>query len=128
MKMLFVAILLFIGTNVFAEECPSTTTLIIKSSNYSGKMNVELRRGKRPGSKVIERRTMDSNGTAEYYNVCPGKYFFSFGTPDSDSVSVTQYFNIHNGETYNNPTITVQYSRTLNQNSQKVGTSKKRDL
>lgn len=114
---------------VDAKECPSKTTLKIQSSNYSGIINIELRRGTRPGSKTIERRSINTNGTINFQNVCPGTYFFAFGTPDSNSVSVTRYFQINNnGRTYNNPTISVFYSRSSSSDSQRIGNARKSDL
>ncbi len=90
---------------------------------------MELRRGKRPGSQVVETRSMKGNGKAVFSRVCPGSYFFSFGTTDSDQVSVTRYFNVeYDGAAYNNPTITVFYSRGNADGSQRVGTAKKREL
>jgi hypothetical protein len=121
--------MLTIATTSMAKDCPSKTTLKVNSSNYSGNINIELRRGNRPGSKLIEKRTISSNGSAEFHNVCKGNYFFAFGTPDSDQVSVTRNFQVtYEGRSYNNPEITVFYSRSTTDGSQKVGSSKKRDL
>ncbi len=112
-----------------AAECPSKTTLQINSSDYSGAFTVELRRGKRPGSHVVETRSMEGNGKAVFSRVCPGSYFFSFGTSDSNQVSVTRYFDVkYDGANYNNPTITVFYSRGTADGSQRVGSANKREL
>lgn len=128
-KLLFALIPFTFSCVVLASECPSRTTLQINSSDYSGAFNVELRRGKRPGSHVVEARSMAGNGKAVFARVCPGAYFFSFGTADSDQVSVTRYFDVKfDGVNYNNPTITVFYSRGSADGTQRVGSAKKREL
>lgn len=97
--------------------CPSTVTLDLKSSNYSGLINVEFRNGKRPGSKRLQTAKINTSGTVTIDNVCAGTYFFAFSTPDSPSVSVTRYFEvINNGSQYSNPRITVTYTRTTAKN------------
>lgn len=129
-KMVLVVLFMLICAPSFAQQdCPSTTTLNIKSSTYSGKFYVELRQGTRPGSRVIAKRNMNSNGSVEFHDICPGTYFYSFGTPDSDQVSITRYFEVkYDGDTYNNPVITVYYSRSQTDGAQRVGSVKKRDL
>jgi len=129
-KMLFTVLFLLICAPCIAQQdCPSTTTLNIKSSTYSGKYYVELRRGTRPGSKVVAKRDMRNNETVEFQDICPGTHFYSFGTPDSDQISVTRYFEVkYDGETYNNPTITVYYTRSNTEGSQRLVSVKKRDL
>ena len=112
-----------------SAECPSKTTLQINSSEYSGTFNIELRRGNRPGSKVVDSQPMYGSGRVVFSRVCPGTYFFSFGTTDSEQVSVTRYFNVKfDGDRFNNPTITVFYSRGTPDGSQAVGSAKKREL
>lgn len=127
-KLIVVMIGVFICTAAYSD-CPSSATLHIKSSNYSGSYNIQLREGGRPGSKLISTRSLADNGTVMFSSVCPGKYFFAFGTPDSNSVSVTRYFEIKNdGDSYSIPEITVTYSRTHAPGSQPVGTAKKQNL
>lgn len=111
-----------------AQRCPSRATIDIQSSGYSGTFSVELRRGNRPGSVVVATRSLQAGGQQSFAQVCPGRYFFSFGAADSDTVSVTQYFDVRfDGTTYNNPTIRVFYSRNAGE-GQTVGTAKKSDL
>ena len=119
----------FWTTDASAQKtCPSETTINISSSGYSGAFSVELRRGKRPGSKVVGTRTMQAGGKQTFGKVCPGTYFFAFGPSDSDDVSVTRYFEVtFDGRSYNNPTITVFYSRVAD-DSQLVGKARKNDL
>lgn len=113
----------------FAQSCPSSATININSSNYSGAFNVELRKGNRPGSKVVGKRAMQGTGSASFDGICPGTYFFAFGTVDSDQVSTTRYFAIKNdGNTYNSPEITVTYTRHSQDGSQRVGSAKRTDL
>lgn len=111
-----------------AAACPSEVTLNINSSNYSGLINVELRQGQRPGSRVIRRGSVNTRGTVQVSAVCPGTYFFAFSTPQDESVSVTRYFEVvDNGTSYSNPSITVTYSRVTS-GGQRIGSAKKRDL
>lgn len=112
-----------------AQACESKVTLTIKSSNYSGPIDIELREGQRPGSKLRQRRQVFTSGTVSVSNVCPGRYFFAFSTPDENSVSVTRHFEVSDdGETYNNPTITVSYSRASGDGAARIGKSKRKDL
>ena len=111
-----------------AIECPSQVSLNIESSNYSGVINIELRKGLRPGSAVVRRDSINIRGSIIKRGICPGTYFFAFSTPDSDQVSVTRYFDVtFNDTTYNNPTITVTYSRSVS-NANRVGSAKRSDL
>ena len=110
------------------KACQSTVTLKVDSATYSGLFVVELRKGLRPGSIVVAERSMSRAGVQTFTRVCPGQYFFSLGTPDSDMVSVTQYFNVHDdGYTYNNPTLTIFYSRGSSA-GQRVSSSKRNAL
>ena len=110
------------------SDCPSKATLNVKSHTYTGAYNIELRYGTRPGSKVFGAKSLNGNGTVIFSGVCAGKYFFSFGTTDSEQVSVTQYFDVKISETsYSNPMITVVYTR-YSSDGQRVGSAKKRDL
>jgi hypothetical protein len=111
-----------------ASACQSEVTLSITSSNYSGLISVELREGRRPGSKVVRRDGVDTRGTVIVPGVCPGTYFFAFSTPKDEAVSVTRYFEVtDDGTSYSNPTITVMYSRVTS-GGQRVGSSRKSDL
>ena len=111
-----------------AVACPSEVTLHINSSNYTGLINVELREGRRPGSKVIRRDSVDTRGTVRVPRACAGTYFFAFSTAKNETVSLTQYFEVTNdGTSYSNPTITVTYSHELS-GGQRVGSAKKSDL
>lgn len=128
MKNIPIAVLIALACNAAFADCPSKATLHVKSSTYSGAYNIELRSGTRPGSHVVGNRALNGNGTTVFNSVCVGKYFFAFGTPDSDEVSVTQYFNVRNdGKSYSNPTITVFYTRSI-ADGQRVVSSKRRDL
>lgn len=127
MKKYLLTILLCLPFAANASECPSEATLTITSSGYSGEINVELRKGTRPGSKVTASKTMYSQGRHTFYEVCPGRYFYAFGTPDSEQVSVTQYFDVtFDGSSYSNPEIEVFYTRSSN--GKRVGTAKKSAL
>jgi hypothetical protein len=109
-------------------DCPSVATLKLDSSGYQGIVNIELRKGNRPGSIVIASDSVITRGTAIFSGICAGRYFYSFGTPDSDQVSTTQYFEIINdGNRYSMPTITVVYTRSTSTGN-KVGSAKKKDL
>lgn len=111
-----------------AVACPSEVTLNINSSNYSGLINVELREGRRPGSKVVRRDGVDTRGTVRVPGVCAGTYFFAFSTPKDEAVSLTRYFEVtDDGTSYSNPMITVTFSR-VSSGGQKVGSAKKSDL
>ena len=118
---------IFCASNAYAD-CPSVATLKLDSSGYQGIVNIELRKGNRPGSRVIASETVNTRGTAIFTGICPGRYFYSFGTPDSEEVSTTQYFEIINdGTRYSMPTITVVYTRSSSSGN-KVGTSRKTAL
>jgi hypothetical protein len=109
-------------------SCPSVSTLKLESSGYQGIVNIELRKGNRPGSIVIASDSLLTRGVSAFKGICSGRYFYAFGTPDSDQVSTTQYFDVINdGNKYNMPTITVIYTRS-NSEGNKVGISKKKDL
>jgi hypothetical protein len=111
------------------DTCPSEVTIIIRSSGYSGRIDVEIRKGSRPGSSVTGSGVIQTSGQLNFKNVCPGRYFFSFGTPDSDSVHATRSFDVtFDGGRYNSPTITVIYSRTNSEGSQAVSRIKKGSL
>ncbi len=120
------AFIAFSGSAVLA--CPSEVTLNINSSNYSGLINVELREGRRPGSRIARRDTVDTRGTVRLSGICPGTYFFAFSTPKDEAVSVTRYFEVtDDGTSYSNPSITVTYSR-VSSGGQRVGSAKKSEL
>jgi hypothetical protein len=109
-------------------DCPSVATLKLDSSGYQGIINIELRKGNRPGSVVIANDSVNTKGIAIFSGICAGKYFYSFGIPDSDQVSTTRYFEIINdGNRYSMPTITVVYTRSSSTGN-RVGSAKKKDL
>lgn len=126
-KLLSACILLGCILNAYAD-CPSVATLKLDSSGYQGVVNIELRKGNRPGSVVIASDSVNTRGTTIFSGICPGRYFYAFGTPDSDQVSTTQYFEIINdGSRYSMPTITVVYTRSSSTGN-RVGSAKKKDL
>jgi len=119
--------LTFLVISAFAD-CPSVATLKLDSSGYQGAVNIELRKGNRPGSIVIASDSVITRGTTVFTGICPGRYFYAFGTTDSDQVSTTQYFEVINdGNRYSMPTITVLYTRS-SATGNKVGSAKKKDL
>ncbi len=119
--------LAFSGYASAQSQCPSEATLVIQSAGYSGPIDIELRRGTRPGSRVTGRDRVHTNGTVVFDNVCPGTYFYSFATPDSPQVSTTRYFEIVNdGFQYSMPTVTVTYTRSSSGN--RVGSTKRSEL
>jgi hypothetical protein len=125
---LFITMVLGALTAIPTLACQSEVTLSINSSNYSGLINIELREGRRPGSKVIRRNSVDTRGTVTIPSVCPGTYFFAFSTPKDETVSVTRYFDVtDDGNSYSNPSITVTYSR-VSSGGQRVGSAKKSEL
>lgn len=125
---IFLFTVLFLVSSITFAGCPSEATIDVQSSTYSGRYNIELRSGQRPGSSVVGTQSLNGNGSAVFRSVCPGKYFFAFGTPDSDQVSVTQYFNVTNdGYSYSNPVITVTYTRSSS-NGKQIGSSKRSNL
>lgn len=90
---------------------------------------MDIRKGDRPGSVVTGSGVIQTSGQLRFRNVCPGRYFFSFGTPDSEAVHVTRSFEVNfDGERYNSPTITVTYSRSNTDGSQAVTKIKKGSL
>lgn len=126
-KILFSGILFFCILNTYAD-CPSVATLKLDSSGYQGLVNIELRKGNRPGSVVIATDSVNTRGVIIFSGICPGRYFYAFGTPNSDQVSTTQYFEIINdGNRYSMPTITVLYTQSSSTGN-RVGSAKKKDL
>ena len=126
-KILVIVFCMLVFGTAFAE-CPSGATLHVKSSTYSGKYNIELRSGTRPGSKVIGTRTLSGNGTILFKAACGGKFFFAFETPDSNQENVTQYFKVtNNSNSYSNPLITLFYT-VLRVEGNRISTSKRSDL
>lgn len=110
-------------------QCESEAKLNIGSSNYSGQIDIELRKGTRPGSRVVTRQSVITRGTVVARNVCPGTYFYAFSTPDSDQVSTTRYFQVLNdGYKYSMPEITVTYSRAREAGSNRVGSARRSEL
>ena len=126
-KLLSAYFLIICVLNAYAD-CPSVATLKLDSSGYQGVVNIELRRGNRPGSVVVASDSVNTKGTTVFSGICPGRYFYAFGTPDSDQVSTTQYFEVINdGSRYSMPTITVVYTRSSSTGN-KIGSAKKKDL
>jgi hypothetical protein len=119
---------LFLAGQASAQpQCPSEATLVIESAGYSGPIDIELRRGTRPGSRIEGRDRVNTRGTVVFRNVCPGTYFYAFSTPDSQQVSTTRYFEIVNdGYQYSMPTVTVTYSRASSGN--RVGSARRSEL
>ena len=114
---------------VAGAQCESEAKLNIRSSNYSGRIDVELRKGTRPGSRVVSRQSVMKLGTVVARNVCPGTYFYAFSTPDSDRVSTTRYFQVENdGYRYSMPVITVTYSRSSEAGTNRVGSARRDEL
>lgn len=119
---------MLLSSSLVFASCPSVATLKLDSSGYQGIVNIELRKGSRPGSSVIASDSLFTRGVSTFSGICAGRYFFTFGTPDSDQVSTTQYFDVINdGNRYSMPTITVVYTRS-NSEGNKVGSSKRKDL
>jgi hypothetical protein len=128
MKKNLLLLVLLVTTLRANANCPSVATLKLDSSGYQGIINIELRKGNRPGSVVIANDSVNTRGVAIFSGICPGRYFYAFGTQDSDQVSTTQYFDIINdGSRYSMPTITVVYTRTSSTGN-RVGSAKKKDL
>jgi hypothetical protein len=128
MKKIFSFLVLLATILKAYADCPSVATLKLDSSGYQGVINIELRKGKRPGSVVIANDYVNTSGTVLFSGICAGRYFYSFGTTDSDQVSTTQYFEVINdGDRYSMPTITVVYTRSSSTGN-RVGTAKKKDL
>lgn len=110
------------------SSCPSVAKLVVNSSGYSGLFLVELRAGNRPGSRRISGGKIGNGQELAFSYVCSGTHFFAFGPEDSDTISVTRYFEVKvEGHTYTNPVITIYYSRTLGE-GQQVQTTRKKDL
>ena len=127
-KKIFIYIFTLLNLNSVFADCPSVATLNLESSGYKGLVNIELRKGNRPGSTLIANDSVNTRGTSIFTGICAGRYFYAFGTPDSDQVSTTQYFDVINdGERYSMPTITVVYTRSSATGS-KVGSARKKDL
>jgi hypothetical protein len=119
---------MILSSSLAFASCPSVATLKLDSSGYQGIVNIELRKGTRPGSSAIASDSLFTRGVSTFSGICAGRYFFTFGTPDSDQVSTTQYFDVINdGNRYSMPTITVVYTRS-NSEGNKVGSSKRKDL
>lgn len=118
-----------LNANLLHAACKSDVTLNIKSTGYSGPINIELRSGLRPGSKVVQRGTVMTTGTMKASNICPAKYFFAFSTPDTDLVNITRHFDVvEDKRGYNNPVITVTYERRSDPEGQTVAKTKRDDL
>jgi hypothetical protein len=129
MRKINITIISWLFVNSAIASCLSEAKINIQSSNYNGKINIELREGSRPGSRVKGTSQINTSGTVRFRSVCPGKYFFAFMTPDSNEVMTTSYFDvIDDGMRYSMPEITVRYTRSLSDGSQTVGKIKKNQL
>ena len=129
MKKIIAFLLFLVISNASLAGCPSEAKINIESSNYSGVINIELRKGNRPGSRVLGQEQINTSGIVKFRNVCPGRYFFSFMTPDSNEVMTTSYFDVINdGTRYSMPEITVRYTRALSDGGQTVGRINKNQL
>lgn len=106
--------------------CSTTAQLVLSSSGYSGNIEIQLRNGNRPGSKVVATDFVITSGQRDFNGICPGKYFFSFATSDSPSVSVTRYFSIQSNTSI--AKMTVFMSRTKSVEGQQVQTISKKEL
>jgi hypothetical protein len=106
--------------------CSSVTKLILNSSGYNGNIEVQLRSGNRPGSKVIRQGVIFTSGIREFNGICPDKYFFSFATSDSPTVSVTSYFIVEQNTSIAEMTVFLSRSKTSQGN--KVQVISKKDL
>ena len=74
--------------------CNATGTLNIESFSQSGEMVVGLRQGNRPGSLLVDAGNLQVGEKLTFSRICSGRYFFSFGKPDSKSVFVTDYYDV----------------------------------
>lgn len=125
-KIIFVvAINIFIACGI-ANACETTTRLKLNSSGYNGEIVVELRKGNRPGSRVINRDVVITAGQRDFSNVCPGRYFFSFATADSPTISVTSYFDVESNLEL--AEMTVFLSRKNDTKGNRVQTVKRNEL
>ena len=106
--------------------CSTTAQLVLSSSGYSGNIDIQLRKGNRPGSKVVGTDSVITSGQRDFNGICPGKYFFSFATSDSPSVSITRYFSIQNNTSI--AKMTVFMSRTKSSEGQQIQTISKKEL
>jgi len=102
------------------NNCPASARLTLNSSGYSGNIEVQLRKGSRPGSRVIARGDINTVGAREFPGICPGKYFFSFATSDSPTVSVTRYFSIEENTSVARMTVFMSRSNTTGNTVQTV--------
>jgi hypothetical protein len=83
-----------------ALACTSTATLRLAASGRSaaGPLEIELRTGERPGSRVVARGTLGDDGRLVVSDVCPGRYFFAFSRAGDASATVTRSFDIQEDE------------------------------
>ena len=125
LKAFFCLISLSLVTQI-VNACNTTTRLVLNSSGYSGEINIQLRNGNRPGSHVIAQDVVITSGQRDFYGVCPGRYFFSFATMDSPTVSVTSYFDVE--DNLELAEMTVYLSRTKAGSGNRVQTLSKKDL
>lgn len=113
------------GTEI-NETCKTTAKLQLDSSGYNGKIEIQLRKGNRPGSKLISTDSVNTAGKKEFHGICPGKYFFAFATTDSPTISITSYFNITEMTAIAH--MTVFLSRTKTSDGSEVKKISRKDL
>ena len=121
-----VLLIFLICTHIPVFACETTARLNLNSSGYEGKILVELRKGSRPGSSLVNQDSISTSGQRDFLKVCPGKYFFAFATADSPTISITSYFTIE--DDIELAEMTVFLSRQKNSSGNKVQTIKRKEL
>ncbi len=85
-----------------ALACTSTATLKLEAAGRAGAepgpVEVELREGARPGSRIVARGTLGDDGRLTVPDVCPGHYFFAFARPGEASATITRGFDVREDE------------------------------
>jgi hypothetical protein len=82
-------------TTASAPWCTAHLALNLRSSGYSGPIDIELRTGSRPGSRLVGKFQLETGGTWNISDLCPGSYFFAFATLSSEDVSTTQDYEVN---------------------------------
>jgi len=125
LKLLTCFSVVLVGTQL-GIACETTTRLKLNSSGYNGQILVELRKGNRPGSVVVNKDVIITSGQRDFPFICPGRYFFSFATADSPTISVTSYFNVESNLEL--AEMTVFISRSNDSKGSRVKTISKKEL